>query len=338
MTLRTPLCDLLGVEHPLIQAPIGGAAVPALAAAVSEAGALGMLTMSNAQPSEIRERMAAMRERTQRPFGVNLILQDEQRSQLEGCLSEGARIVSYFWRRLEPADPYIEEAHAAGALVMLTVGSSEDARRAVDAGVDIVVAQGLEAGGHVWGTVATLPLVPAVVDAVAPAPVVAAGGVADGRGLAAVLALGAQAAWIGTRFLLTDESPVHPDHVGVALEASEADTILSTLFDDGWPDAPHRTLVNSTVRAWQAAGSPPTGARPGEGETIGRDLDGEPITRYAVNHPIVDGVGQGAAEAMALYSGQSVGIVRERLPASVVIERMVSDAKRIVSGLAAPPS
>jgi nitronate monooxygenase len=280
--------------------------------------------------------MAVMRERTQRPFGVNLILQDEQRSQLEGCLSEGARIVSYFWRRLEPGDAYIEEAHAAGALVMLTVGSSEDARRAVDAGVDIVVAQGLEAGGHVWGTVATLPLVPAVVDAVTPTPVVAAGGVADGRGLAAVLALGAQAAWIGTRFLLTDESPVHPDHVGLALEASETDTILSTLFDEGWPDAPHRTLVNSTLRAWQAAGSPSTGARPGEGEIVGRDLDGEPITRYAVSHPTVDRVGEGAAEAMALYSGQSVGLVRERLRASVVIERMVSDAERIVARLAAP--
>jgi nitronate monooxygenase len=336
MSLRTPLCQVLGIEHPIIQAPIGGAAVPALAAAVSEAGALGMLTMSNAGPSTIRQRIADVRARTTRPFGVNLILEHEQREQLDTCLAEGVALVSYFWRRFEPGDPYVEEAHAAGALVTLTVGSSEDARRAVDAGVDVVVAQGIEAGGHVWGTVATLPLVPAVVDAVAPEPVVAAGGVADGRGLAAVLALGAQAAWMGTRFLLTEESPVHPDHAQLALEASESDTALSSLFDGGWPDAPHRTLVNSTMRAWLAAGSPPPGQRPGEGEIVGRSPTGEPIERYAVNHPTIDRVAEGSAETMALYAGQSVGLVRERLPAAEVIGRVVADAEHIVASLAAP--
>ena len=238
MTLRTPLCGQLGIEHPIIQAPIGGAAVPELAAAVSGAGGLGMLAMTGLEPDQVRQRLEATRALTARPFGVNLILHEAQRPQLAACLEAGVEIVSYFWRLLEPGSPYIVEAHAAGALVMLTVGSADEARRAVDAGVDIIVAQGVEAGGHVWGTVGTLPLVPAVVDAVSPVPVVAAGGIGDGRGLAAVLALGAQAGWLGTRFLLADESPVHPTHAELALGASETDTACSRLFDLGWPDAP----------------------------------------------------------------------------------------------------
>src|SRR5204863_2301353 len=157
-------------------------------------------------------------------------------------------VISFFWR-----DPsaLVPRAKAGGAIVLHTVGSAADARRAVDCGIDVVVAQGWEAGGHVRGTVATLPLVPAVVDAVAPAPVVAAGGIADGRGLAAVLALGAAGAWVGTRFLAARESAIHPAYRARILAAGEGDTFYGTLFDRGWPDAPHRTLRNSTVEAWE---------------------------------------------------------------------------------------
>jgi nitronate monooxygenase len=165
-------------------------------------------------------------------------------------------------------------------------------------------------------------------------PVVAAGGIADARGLAAVLALGAQAAWVGTRFLLTDESPVHPDHARLALEASESETVVTTLFDRGWPDAPHRTLVNSTVRAWMEAGSPPAGGRPGDGEVVAWGPAGEPVERYAVDHPIADRIAMGSAESMALYAGQSVGIIHERHPAATVVEDMVSGAERIIARLA----
>jgi nitronate monooxygenase len=332
--LKTPLCAQLGIEHPIIQAPIGGAAVPELAAAVSEAGALGMLTMTGADDDWIRRRFASMRALTAKPFGVNLILHGEQRAQLDTCLAEGARIVSYFWRRFEPGDPYIEEAHAAGALVLLTVGSADDARRAVDAGVDVVVAQGFEAGGHVWGSVASLPLIPAVVDAVSPVPVVAAGGIGDGRGLAAVLVLGAQAGWLGTRFLLADESPVHPKHAALILAAPETDTVYSSLFDGDWPAAPHRTLINSTYRAWVAAGSPPAGQRPGEGEPIGYNADGRPIPRYNVNHPIVTRVVEDdAAEAMALYAGQSVGVIHERKPARRIVQDLMTEAEIVLRAL-----
>ena len=141
---------------------------------------------------------------------------------------------------------------------MHTVGSAEEARRAVASGVDVIVAQGWEAGGHVWGNVATLPLVPAVVDAVAPVPVIAAGGIGDARGVAAVLALGAQAAWLGTRFLLAEEMPIHEDYRRRLIAAAETDAQrYPNLYEVGWPDSPHRALRNSTAKAWEAAGRPP---------------------------------------------------------------------------------
>jgi len=335
--LRTPLCDRLGMSHPIIQAPIGGAAVPELAAAVSEAGGLGMLALTGLDVEQVRERLETTRLLTARPFGVNLILRTEQRPQLETCLEAGVKIVSYFWRLFEPGDPHVEEAHDAGALVMLTVGSADEARRAVDAGVDIIVAQGVEAGGHVWGTVSTLPLVPAVVDAVSPVPVVAAGGIGDGRGLAAILALGAQAGWLGTRFLLAGESPVHPTHARLALEATETGTACSTLYDVGWPDAPHRTLINSTYRAWIAASSPPTGQRAGEGETVGHLHDGRPIPRYFMGLPTTTRIADGDVEVMALYSGQSVGLIHERLPAAQIVRDLVAEAEGVLASLAPTP-
>src|SRR5213078_3710693 len=159
---------------------------------------------------------------------------------------------------------YVDLVHDAGGLVMHTVGSAEEARRAVGSGADVVVAQGWEAGGHVWGGVATLPLVPAVVDAVAPVPVIAAGGIGDARGVAAVLALGAQAAWLGTRFLLAEEMPIHQDYRRRLITAAETDPQrYADLYEVGWPDAPHRALRNSTSKAWEDAGRPPPGKRPG---------------------------------------------------------------------------
>src|SRR4029077_2920617 len=128
------------------------------------------------------------------------------------------------------------------------LGGRGEARRAVASGVDVVVAQGWEAGGHVWGTIATLPLVPAVVDAVAPVPVIAAGGIGDARGVAAVLALGAQAAWLGTRFLLAEEMPIHEDYRRALIAAAETDSQrYDNLYSVGWPDSPHRALRNFTA-------------------------------------------------------------------------------------------
>jgi len=319
--LATPLCPLLGIDLPIIQAPIGSATTPALAAAVSNAGGLGMLAVTWQNINELRHTLRATRQLTDRPFGVNLVLHWPTAERLAVCLEEGVPVVSFFWG--DPA-PYVARVHAAGALVLHTVASAAEARQAVAAGVDVVVAQGWEAGGHVWGRVAALPLIPRVVDAVAPAPVVAAGGIADGRGLAAALVLGAAGVWMGTRFLLSEEAAAHGvyrDHLG---QATEADTLYTTLFDGGWPDAPHRALRNSTVRRWEAAGSPLSGRRPGEGETVAADAGGRPVERYGDTLPLVGMTGD--LEALALYAGQSVGLVDRRLPAARIVREVADEA------------
>src|SRR4051794_18389824 len=177
---------------------MGGAVTPTLAAAVSNAGGLGLLPLSWTPPEEIAAIVAETRQQTERPFGINLGLAWDQQARLAAALAAGVRVVSLFWGDASEA---IDEAHDAGAVVFVTVGTALEGQAAAAAGADVVVAQGWEAGGHVWGTVATLALVPRVVDAVAPLPVVAAGGIADGRGVAAALALGAAGAWVGTRFL-----------------------------------------------------------------------------------------------------------------------------------------
>ena len=227
-----------------------------------------------------------------------------------------------------------EAAHRGGARVLHTVSSAVDARRAVDDGADVVVAQGWEAGGHVHGSVATLALVPAVVDQVGKIPVVAAGGIADGRGLAAALALGAAGAWIGTRFLAAHEAAIHPRYRDLLLAASETQTEYGTLFDVTWPDAPHRTLRNSTIMAWEAAGRPHSGERPGEGEIVGRSADGH-VVRYQSHTPTR--VTEGDIEAMALWAGQGVALVHKTQSAADIVREIADEAKAILRQLGVAP-
>jgi NAD(P)H-dependent flavin oxidoreductase YrpB (nitropropane dioxygenase family) len=327
--MQTALCKLLGIDVPIIQAPMGGAVGPAIAAAVSNAGALGMLVLWRADVEEVRRQIRETRSLTRRPFGVNLNLEFPQEERLAVCLDEGVRVISFFWR--DPA-ALVPRAKAADAIVLHTVGTAEAARQAADCGVDVVVAQGWEAGGHVRGAVATLPLVPAVVDAVSPTPVVAAGGIADGRGLAAVLALGASGAWIGTRFLASNEAAIHPRYRERLLKATENDTVfLEELFNVGWPSAPHRVLRNKTVAAWEAAGRPPSGKRPGEGEVIATSKTSGRIVRYQSYTPGADA--EGDVEALSLWAGQSVGLVSRVQPASEIVREIAEEARAILGKL-----
>jgi nitronate monooxygenase len=314
--MPTPVCELLGIEHPIVQAPMS--ALSELAAAVSNAGALGMLALTWSSPAgDVVRETAAL---TDRPFGGNLILNSDQHHRLDEALEAGLRIVSLFWG--EPAG-YVEQVHDAGGVVLHTVGSAEEARRAVASGVDIVVAQGWEAGGHVRSQVATLPLVPAVVDAVAPVPVIAAGGIGDARGVAAVLALGAQAAWLGTRFLLATETPIHEEYRRRVMDSGETEAEwYAHLYDVGWPDASHRALRNSTSEAWEAAGRPPSGSRPGEGEVIAHFASGDPIVRYSTAAPMVGTTGD--IDALSLWAGQSVALARRRQSAGEIVAELVS--------------
>lgn len=319
VTFDTAFTRLVGIDLPIVQAPIGGLARPALAAAVSNAGGLGMLALTWSEPDLVDARLAEVAALTDRPVGVNLILVWPQEERLRRVLDHGIRVVSFFWG--DPT-PLVRIAHAAGAIVTHSVGTVEEARRAADAGVDVIVAQGWEAGGHVRGDVATMALVPAVRDAVDPVPVIAAGGIADGRGLAAVLALGAAGAWLGTRFVLAAETAAHPRYTELLLAAGVEGTVHSRLFDGTWPDAPHRTLRNSTVAAWEAAGRPATD-RPGEGDVVATVGD-RPSFRYESASPSIEVAGD--VEAMSLWAGQGVGLIRDLEPAGAIVRRIAEEA------------
>jgi len=207
---------------------------------------------------------------------------------------------------------------------MLQVGSAEEASGAAAAGVDVIVAQGVEAGGHVRGQVGLVPLLPTVVEAVTPVPVIAAGGIVDGRGLAAALALGADGVWVGTRFVASEESEAHADYKKRLLAASQADAIYTEIFHVGWPpNSPHRVLRNSLTEGGAAPPGPVGSARLGD-RTVEVPLFGSATPTIHT---------EGRIELMANYAGQGVGLVRNLLPAAEIVQQMVSEAEAIIRRL-----
>lgn len=322
--LTTPLTDTLGLDVPIVQAPVGSATCPALAATVADAGALGMLAVTWRDETSTREVISETKQRTAGVFGVNIVVDSDAKSvptetHVRTCLDEGIDIFSFSFG---DAAPYLERIHSQGGVVLQSVGSAEAATEAVDAGVDIIVAQGWEAGGHVQSEVATLPLVPRVVDAVPDTPVIAAGGIADGRGIAAALTLGAAGVWLGTRFLLTEEACVHRLYRQRVIDAEATDTVYSTLFDEGWPNVPHRVIENDTVAEWKAAEQPSTD-RPGEGDIVAKTDDGAPVRRYEDSLAIPDMSGD--VEELPLYAGQSVGLTHEQQPANELVKTLAEE-------------
>lgn len=325
--ISTRLTRMLDIRHPVIQAGMGGVARAELVAAVSNAGGLGMLGMIRQAPDLIRQQIRMTRALTARPFGVNLVPPvappEGFEAQLQVCLDERVRVVSLFWC---DAAPLVERCRAAGMVVMLQVGSVEEARRAAAAGVDVVVAQGVEAGGHVRGQVGLLPLLPTVVDAVSPVPVVAAGGIVDGRGLAAALALGADGVWVGTRFVASDESEAHPEYKKRLLDSSETDTVYTETFHVGWPPhSPHRVLRNALTDG----GEPPPGPLASV-DVGGRTVD---VPAFGSATPTVHA--HGRTDLMANYAGQGIGLIRNVLPAADIVEQIISEAEAIIRRLPA---
>lgn len=322
--LTTTLTDTLDLDVPIVQAPVGSATCPALAAAVADAGALGMLAITWRGETATREVLAETNRRTDGVFGVNIVADSAAKdipteTHVEICLDEGIDIFSFSFG---DATPYVDQIHEHDGIVLQSVGSAKEAENAVDAGVDILVAQGWEAGGHVQSEVATLPLVPRIVDAVPNTPVIAAGGIADGRGIAAILTLGAAGAWLGTRFLATEEAYIHQLYRQQILEADETETVYSTLFDEGWPEVPHRVIKNTTVSDWEAAGQPES-QRPGEGEIVAKTDEGMPVRRYE-DSLAVPGM-SGAVEELPLYAGQSAGLTHEVQPADELVTTLTNE-------------
>jgi NAD(P)H-dependent flavin oxidoreductase YrpB (nitropropane dioxygenase family) len=298
-----------------------------LAAEVSNAGGLGIISFGGYPPPQLRQEIRRLRTLTKKPFGVNLLLQFPIEEHVNVCVEERVPVISFFWG--DPS-PYVERAHAAGLKVINQVGSVDAAKRSAVAGVDAIIAQGVEAGGHIAGQVSTMVLVPRIVDAVSPVPVVAAGGIADARGLVAALALGAEGVVLGTRFLATPEAAAHPIYKQKVLEATEEDTVRTTLFGRGWPNAPHRTLRTAFVDEWlkdEARGSEQRVDEPVIGETM---FGGQrvPLQRFAGFPPTAEATGD--IESMGLLAGQSVGLVTDIKPAAVIVRELVAGARAII--------
>ena len=235
-------------------AAIGGLAKPSLAAAVSNAGGLGMLQLSGFTPDQAKKTLDETRKRTRGVFGANFIVTEawypdlgELREVVE-TVSKHAKVVEFFYR--DPDSSIVDLVHKNGALASWQVGSNDEAMAAAKAGCDLIVAQGIEAGGHVRGKIGLLSLLDQVLDSVK-VPVLAAGGIGSGRAMAAALAAGASGVRVGTRFIVAEESEAHPQYQKALINAEPEDTAVTEVFSENWPNAPHRVL-RSSVEAAQA--------------------------------------------------------------------------------------
>jgi NAD(P)H-dependent flavin oxidoreductase YrpB (nitropropane dioxygenase family) len=315
--IRTRFTELVGVEHPLVSAGMGGGAAGGeLAGAVSEAGGLGVVGASWLTPEEMRAAVELARERTSKPIGVNLLLFGNE-ALVDPVLELEPAVFSTAWPRDDQDLAAIfARAHARGALVMHMVATLADAVAAAEAGADLVVAQGTEGGGHV-GEVGTLVLVRQAVKALPDVPVLAAGGLADGAGLAAALALGADGALLGTRFVASHECAGSDFAKDVVVASDGHDTILTTVLDTlqgrDWPGAWSRAARTRFVEEW-----------------LGREPELR-RRREAVRERLRAARERGDADYYGVWLGQSAGLVDAVEPAAEIVRRVVAEAEQILA-------
>lgn len=318
--LRTPVCAVLGIDVPIVQGPLGGPWRQGmeLVAAVSDAGALGSVPTTFRTSAQVREDVARLRDLTDRPFAVNMTRRPFDPEVFDTVLALSPPVFSFALG--EPGD-LVARVHDAGAVFLQQVTTVEQAVRAAEAGVDVISAQGSEAGGF-SGHVSTIALVPQVVDAVGPLPVLASGGIADGRGLAAALALGAQGVSIGTRFLASAECAVPDDwKAGIVSAASQdaakvdfAEYILPGPTEGGYETVP-RSLRTRFVEEWN--GRPEAAAASAE----------------ALRTQVMTALSDGTAYELVPLTGQTAGLIHDVAPAAELIQRLVTEAEAAVRGL-----
>jgi nitronate monooxygenase len=324
----TALTRLLGCAHPIVCAGMGGPARAQLAAAVSAAGGFGLLGMVRETANAIEQEITALRAATDRPFGVSLIPAGTQPAlldaELDACRAASVPVMCFFW---DVFPDVIEKAKRGGAHVLYQVGSVDDALIAQQAGADVIVVQGMEAGGHVRGRTGLMTLLPDIVSRVS-VPVVASGGIASGAGLAAALALGASGVHCGTAFLSTHESYAHDYHKQRVVDARDGDTVLTDIYAINWKaGSAVRVLANSVTAAVR---DHPLGNDPYAlaSEIVGQDEWGS-LPKYSTMSPVRSTTGE--LEKMALHAGQSSALVHQRESAKAVIERMLHEAIEAVA-------
>ena len=315
--IRTPVCDLLDIEHPIALGGMGSIYSPDLVAAVSSAGGLGAMGCHYMRPDQIRAGTAAIRERTNKSFALNFLIFDIDEDGFAAALALRPPAIAFAWPRYEQdVKSFITRAHGAGCKVTFMAGGVPDAERAAEGGADVIIAQGTEGGGHV-GWQASMALVPMVVDAVAPVPVLAAGGIADGRGLAAALALGADGVLLGTRFLASRESPLHPNFKQAILDSDGHDTLLSEIPDIAagivWPGAMSRSRRNGFIERWAGR------------EWALRRQRAEALAGVQAARKSGD-----TGEAV-LSMGQDAGLIQDILPAAEIVRRIAEEAERVLT-------
>jgi nitronate monooxygenase len=313
--ITTPLCALLGIEHPILNASMAATATGELAAAVSEAGGFGMIGGTTTEgASWLREQIRIARSLTSRPFGVGFISSFPGTAELARvALDEGVAAINHSFT--DPT-PFVDATHAAGAKLFVQVQTLALAIRAAEAGADVIIAQGGEAGGHA-GAIGTFALLPAVVDAVAPVPVVAAGGIADGRGLAAALVLGAQGAWMGTRFVASHEWGGGSWEQEAVLAATSDDTVQTRLYDlvaeRPFPrENPDRMLRNAFIDRWN-----------------GRE-DEISAHREELKAEIQAGSERADLAVAGISAGVSSGLIASKQPAGEIVRSIVQEAEDLL--------
>jgi enoyl-[acyl-carrier protein] reductase II len=314
LSIRTPICDLFEIDHPIFLAGMGEVAFAELVAAVSEAGGYGTLGMGASPPERIRDQMRRVRKLTRKPFGVDMLaaLPELVNAAIDVIIDEGA---SCFVAGLGVPAPVIEKCHRRGVKVMVVCGKVSHAIAAEDARCDAVVAQGTEAGGHT-GQIAGLALIPQTVDAVS-IPVLGAGSIVDGRGLAAALALGAQGAWMGTRFIAAEEARASRAYKERLLKAGSADTRVTRCYSG----KPMRVIANPYVEGWERRAGE---IRPFPAQMLASTQ--ERVMNY-VDDAQVD------PERTCMPAGQGVGALDEILPAREIVARVLAEAEAVMGRL-----
>ena len=316
--------SLLGISIPILQAPIGPCAGIELAAAVSEAGGLGALALAWTPPETAHRMVTTLRQRIDKPFQVNFVLAFEPHA-LQPALAAGAPIVTFSWGQPKK---HVALVRSYGAKYGVQVSTRDGARMALDDGADFLVCQGVEAGGHVQATQPLGHVLPQVIEEAGRTPVVAAGGIASGADIAAVLRLGAAGALLGTRFVASAESLAHDAYKQLLVESRADRAALTLCFDLGWPYAAHRVLRNRTLERWEAAGCAPTGARPGEGDVVASTPSGKKFFRYE-SMPALRGM-EGNVNELCLYAGQGLDRIDTVLPAAELVSGLWRDCLAVV--------
>jgi NAD(P)H-dependent flavin oxidoreductase YrpB (nitropropane dioxygenase family) len=314
--IHTPVCDLLGIRHPIVLGGMAGSTSVPLVAAVTNAGGLGTLGIARTPHDQIPGDIAAIRQATSGPFGVNFLLFLAREAAIDAALNARPPVFSAAWARADQdLSALFGRAHQAGSRVMYMAGTVPEALRAKAAGADVIVAQGTEGGGHV-GWMASMAVLPMIVDAAGSTPVMAAGGFADGRGLAAALALGAQGVLLGTRFLATKESPLHPRFKQAVLDSDGHDTVLTEIPDIAratvWPGAMARSRRNAFIERWAGR----------EWELRARQPEAAAALQQAME--------TGDADNASLLIGQDAGLINDIPPAGEIVERIVAEAEALL--------